>query len=496
MFDLTNKVQNFVANRFKSFIGPNANQDSGVRQPAQTVASDPVVSPTSAPSNAPAAPSGNQDSLFVGLVEALNTYQLTLAKQQKYDIADVYEIKFNPVALGAATLKKPGSTDRSKTAGKNVTSAKQALDADTDKVDNNSQTISIQAGMQVVQAIDQILRNSSFASDQALQLIDPVTQKTIANPKAGSGTVVWYKVSVQATDLGYDRSRRDHAYRMTYLITPYAVSNLETPFYPKSRYRGSHKSYNYWFTGRNTQIINFEQTYNNLYTLIITGEGPVSASRYLTHDYRDQYSYTAMPTSTQRTGQVTGSYTNNAVDSLTDFFYDPTSLANATLRIVGDPAWLQQGEASGGINNGQFTFAPFNADGSINYDSQQVVFDVSWNQPQDYDFSTGVMNVNNQKGLSRQNNTYQALFVKSFFNKGRFEQELTGQLILEHPELEDQPQEVATSAAAPVAPPPAFEEGFALNEGLSGPRSTGDTPNIVGNRRLVKTFIGPNPNKQ
>ena len=407
-----------------------------------------------APPKASAAPTGNQDYIFTGLVEALNTYQLTLAKEKKYDIADVYEIRFEPEALGASTLKKPGSTDRSKTANKNVTTVRQSKDPDTDKVNNNSQNISIQAGMQVVQAIDQILRTSSFASDQALQQVDPVTQETIPNPKVGGGTVVWYKVSVEAIDLGYDAARRDHAYRMTYLVTPYAVSNLESPFFPKSKYRGSHKSYYWWFTGQNTQIINFEQNFDSLYTLIITGEGPVAARQSLTRDYREMYSYTAMPTSTQKTGQSTGTYTNNAVDSLTDFLYDSKALTEATLRIIGDPAWLQQGEISGGITNGQFTFAPFNADGGINYDSQQIIFDVSWNQPQDYDFSTGVMNVNNQKGLSRQNNTYQAISVKSFFSKGRFEQELHGRRFEEN-------AEVGNPEPAP-APPSSFEEDFPL----------------------------------
>lgn len=470
MADLTNKQQNLVddgkfgsgfgagprrfgANNQQTVLGTGA----GVRQVAQ-----PTQTTTTAPAKATAAPTGNQNYIFTGLVEALNTYQNDLAKQNKYDIADVYEIIFEPVSLEESTIKKPGSTDRSKTANKNSDTAKETLDPNTDRVDNNSQNWPISQGTQVVQAIDQILRSSSFASDQALQQVDPVTQETIPNPKSGGGTTVWYKVSVQATSLGYDAARRDYAYRMTYLITPYAVSNLETPFFPKSRYRGSHKSYYYWFTGQNTQILNFEQAFNTLYTLILSGNGPVGARTQLTTDYRDQYSYTAMPTTTQKTGQATGTYTNNAVDSLTDFFYDPNSQSEVTLRIVGDPAWLQQGEASGGITNGQFTFAPFNADGSINYDSQEIVFDISWNQPQDYDFSTGVMNVNNQQGLSRQNNTYTATAVKSFFSKGRFEQELKGKQILESAQLEQQTPVVVPPAppkAAPKAPAP-FEEGF------------------------------------
>jgi len=479
MADLTNKEQNqtagFASNGGGAAFGnpllTRQGAKAGVRQVAQ-----PTQTTTTPPAKAPAAPTGNQNYIFTGLIEALNTYQNDLAKQKKYEIADVYEIIFEPLVLEESTVKKPGSTDRSKTANKNSDTAKETLDPKTDRVDNNSQNWPISQGTQVVQAIDQILRSSSFVSDQALQQVDPLTQEVLPNPKAGGGTTVWYKVSVQATSLGYDAARRDYAYRMTYLITPYAVSNLETPFFPKSRYRGSHKSYYYWFTGQNTQILNFEQTYNTLYTLILSGNGPVAARTHLTTDYRDQYSYTAMPTTTQKTGQATGTYTNNAVDSLTDFFYDPSAQNEVTLRIIGDPAWLQQGEASGGINNGQFTFAPFNADGSINYDSQDIVFDISWSQPQDYDFSTGVMNVNNQAGLPRQNNTYTATAVKSFFSKGRFEQEIKGKQLLESAELEKpEPAPVATAPAPPKASPKApvpkvdpydlNDTGFATNAG-------------------------------
>jgi hypothetical protein len=98
------------------------------------------------------------------------------------------------------------------------------------------------------------------------------------------------------------------------------------------------------------------------------------------------------------------------------------------MRIVGDPAWLQQGEVGLGVTARTFTFKPFNADGAINYDSQAVIFDISWNQPQDYDFSVGIMNVNNQQGRARQNYTYTAVSCKNFFSKGRFEQELEGKL--------------------------------------------------------------------
>jgi|694.fasta_scaffold57305_4 hypothetical protein len=420
-------------------------------QPATT------TNAANAPANAPAAPTGNQNYVFTGLAEFMNTYQNDLVKTGKREIADFYHIEFLPEDLGGSTLKKPLSTDRSKTALKDVSTAKEALDRDTDRVDNNSQNVSIQQGTQIVQAIDQILRSSNFVSDQALFDIDPVTQVQRPNPGAGGANTVWYKITVEATSLGYDGIIGDYAYNMNYLVTPYSVASVQSEFFPKSRYRGSHKSFQYWFTGQNTQILNFEQNFDYLYKLIITGAGAKSAAKLTTTDYREQYSRTNMPTTTQKTGQQTFDTTNQAADSFTDFFYSPTDAVNVKLRIIGDPAWIQQGEVAGGSSNGQFTFAPFNPDGTINYDSQAVIFDISWNQPQDYDFSVGIMNVNNQQGRARQNYTYTAVTCKSFFSKGRFEQELEGKLLIEPlavppaPRAEE-PAPVAPSVAVRTAP--------------------------------------------
>ena len=407
-----------------------------------------------APPKASAAPNGNTNYLFTGLAEALNTYQNQLVKDKKYQIADIYEFEFNPTILGQSKIKKPGSTDRSKTAGKQATTASQALNSKTDRVNNDSQNWSVQAGTQIVQLIDQIMRSSAYISEQATTQVDPITQKPIPSPGTGTGITTWYKVSVQATSLGYDVKRRDDAYRIKYLITPYAITQMASDYFPDSRYRGSHKRYNYWFTGQNTQVLNFEQTYNNLYRLTLNGLGPISQNQRQYVDSREVYGKTAMPTTSEKTGQQTGTYTNGAADSAADYLYSPGDLATSRIRIVGDPAWLQQGEVTNGIDAAQFTFSAFNLDGSINFDSQEVLFDVTWNQPQDYDFDTGVMNVNNQNGLSKQNNTYQAIECRSFFSHGKFEQELMGKQFVEFKKSQTKAEVRPTPKPKPIAKPP------------------------------------------
>jgi hypothetical protein len=462
MADLTNKTQNikpapgFAVNGGGAAFGnPNLTRQgakAGVRQPAQNT----TPTTNNSPAKATAAPTGNTKYIFTGLAEALNTHQNQLVKDRKYAIADIYEFEFNPVAMGEAKLKKPGSTDRSKTAGKEAKTAKEAKDPKTDSVNNNSQNWSVQAGTQVIQYIDQVMRSSSYIYDQATTQVDPNTQKPIPSPGTGTGITTWYKISVQATSLGYDSLRRDDAYRIKYLVTPYAITQMASEYFPDSTYRGSHKVYNYWFTGQNTQIINFEQTFNTLYKLTLSGIGAIDRSKILTTDYRDVYSKTYMPTTEQKTGQQTGTYTNAAADSAADYLYAPTDLVDVKLRIIGDPAWLQQGEVSTGISAQQFSFAPFNLDGGINFDSQEVLFDIGWNQPQDYNMETGVMNVNNQNGRSKQNNTYRAQSCRSFFSKGKFEQELEGKQLVEFKKSPTTaPAEVRPTVNTTAVKPPA-----------------------------------------
>ena len=163
----------------------------------------------------------------------------------------------------------------------------------------------------------------------------------------------------------------------------------------------------------------------------MSGIGP-DAQQRVTTDFRDQNRYIYMPTSPD---QATGAknYANEPGNNGASFLYDPSSLSTVRLRIVGDPAWLQQGDVATGVTARTFSFKPFNADGSINYDSQAVMFNVAFNTPTDYDLSTGIMDANAPiRGRPRQElYTFTAIQCKSIFSKGKFEQELEGRLLIE-----------------------------------------------------------------
>jgi hypothetical protein len=441
-----------------------------------------------APSKASAAPKGNTKEIFTGLAEALNTYQQRLLENKSIEIKDNYEIVFTP-GMQQAKMTRPGTeTDKTKVPLQNSDNPKNQK-PESNSVDKNARGMQISAGTPIVQVIDQVMKNSTYITDQQIYAINQ-DGESVATGKSPTGQTAWYKISVEATSLGYDTLRRDHAYNMKFVISPYAINTMQSNFFLNSRYRGSHKSYNYWFTGANNAILNFEQEFNNLYRLIISGIGQDIKQQTRT-DFRsrDQYRKVPLPTSEQ-SNQGADGYEGEPAANAADFLYSPTDMATVNIRIVGDPAWMQQGEVSVGVNERTFNFNPFNADGTINYDSQEVVFDISWNRPADYNLNTGLMEVtakNTKDNLPQENATYTAIKCRNYFTKGRFEQEITGKLLIEYDTTsarEGRPKEAQpTKARSPAEAAPGL-----LNEYLN--KKVG-VPDSLTNPTPVKTIITP-----
>jgi hypothetical protein len=399
-----------------------AAQNDAIRS-ATTAAT--AVDPTTSPPTAADAPSKGNNNIFTGLCDALNQYQKDLVKKGTYEIADQYHIDFAPASIGASKVTKPGPVTYKNTAGKNVKTAADKVDSATDQVNTNSQTWNILAGTQIVQLIDQVMRSSTYITGQQKVNIDENGKQT-KNDKAGSGGVTaWYKINLSANQLAYDKKRRDYAYSMTFTISPYAINQMASPYFPDSTYRGAHKAYNYWFTGANTQILSYEQDYNQAYYTTMTSN--VTGLAVPPPTGRDQFKQTHMATSEQR-GQGQANYVNEPADSAASFLYSITDFSEVRLKIVGDPSWMQQGEAAFGVNAATFEFHPFNADGTINYDSQEVTFTVSFSRPTDYDFNTGIMNISST-GTPQETFTFLAKSCKNVFSKGQFTQELVGSLL-------------------------------------------------------------------
>lgn len=151
---------------------------------------------SSAPPKASAAPVAGKQNIFVGLCASLNAHQQDLVKQKKREIADQYAVEFAPASTGAATLSRPGPQDAT-TAPMQTNDSASKLDPEKNNVNRSARTWPIKAGTQIVKVIDDVMRNSSFITDQQnveiTTAVDPVTgiQTQKANPKAGTGNMQW-----------------------------------------------------------------------------------------------------------------------------------------------------------------------------------------------------------------------------------------------------------------------------------------------------------------
>jgi hypothetical protein len=426
--------------------------DPGTSVRPPTVA--PAPSSSSPPPKAINAPSKGTNNVFNGLTEALNQHQKELEKQFPGYVADEYVIEFTDSVIKDAKVTKPNLNVYKNTAGKNVNTAADKLDNNTDAVNLNSQIWEITAGTQIVQLIDQIMRSSAYITSQANGNYDKDGKWNSASSNS-NGTIAWYKINISAQALKYDRVRRDFAYQIKYTISPYAINQMISPYFGSARYRGTHKVYNYWFTGLNTQIINYEQEYNQAYYTTLSGK-PGALAVALPQG-RDQIKNAYMATPEQRT-QGQANYTNDPSDSASAFLYSVADFAEVRMKIVGDPAWMQQGEVSKGVNTKNFDYKPFNEDGGINYDSQQVVFSVSFNRPSDYDLATGIMPQPGPTQGPQETVTFIAKTCRNVFSKGEFTQDLVGSLL----PLKNLPQSTA-----------------------NGRQPVGNTGNVAANTRIT-----------
>jgi hypothetical protein len=399
-----------------------------------------------APQNASAALNRNI-TIRQGLMTALNDYQLNLTKRGIYIYPDEYSIEFANPSIAQATIQTQNADKKSKPMAQGGTAADQTLGS-KQSMDNTNRTLGCTAGTQVVQFIDQILRNSGYIRAQALWEISENTglQKTTGRL---ADNVAWYKINLEAVPYAWDEKRNDYAYRMRYVISAYKINQMYSDYFSIPRYRGVQKQYNYWFTGENTSVLNYEQTYNALYHSVLSA-GSSNSQTVTNEAVKKSFQVRSNESSMGAAGRV-----NDIGASAAAFLYNPGDLANATVTIVGDPAWLQQGEAWAGVTASNFNFSAFLPDGTINFDSQQVLFEILINTPSDYNLNTGLMDPNDQSvifqsgrqpGAAKQSYVYIANTCVSEFAKGKFTQTVNGTLLAYYPDQTVKQQEQAAAS--------------------------------------------------
>jgi hypothetical protein len=254
--------------------------------------------------------------------------------------------------------------------------------------------------------------------------------------------VAWFKISMEAIPKEkFDTVRNQYAYKIKYTISPYKIVDLQSKYFPTPRFTGVQKEYKYWFTGENTSVLNYEENINGLYYLTLSGAGVNLAGTYLNQE-GEKINYNFQTASTESSQGADGKV-NEPVANASEYLFQPGALKEANVTIVGDPAWLQQGEGSLGQLKRNWNFGSFFPDGTLNFDGGQILFRIAFNAPADYDSSYGLVRpglATSQapgpaqgapNGPAQINRVYIAHTVTSSFNRGKFTQQLVGALKLD-----------------------------------------------------------------
>jgi hypothetical protein len=338
-------------------------------------------------------------------------------------------------AIRAASLLIPSDKLKSGWATSNAKNVLQAneLESVTAVPNSTRKNLTFKGGLSIVDAINGIIKQSDYLVS-ALDTIYATQQKGASGQPIVNTPLAkqlsWYNLSVEVANASFNTQLSDWVYDITYVIQPYATPAVYSPFISKTlRYYGPHKRYEYYFTGKNTEVITYEQNYDSTYfTVTLNNDGIFDPSNYSNNDSTAP-STTGKRTDLSRMGQpdIGLEAQNQVLTSL----YDVGALASAKLTIMGDPDFLMS-ENPSSLSQVYNTF--YGADGyTINPNGGQVFIEVDFKEAVDYDTGSGLMSVNENilffnypasikdsiKGVVFQ--VYEALCS---FNDGKFTQTL------------------------------------------------------------------------
>jgi hypothetical protein len=373
---------------------------------------------------------------ITSLLKTINENQQTLKNQGSLEIPNVYKVRFigDTSLLQNASLVSKADPDKAKQPMSRADNSDQVNEGTgvNAKPDPTKRLISFKYGIPIAQAINEIIKQSSYMED-ALKVVFVASEEP--DEDTGSPTVVtkknippikWYNLSTEIKTLGFDTKVGGFAYEITYVIQPYETPAAASPYTKSSKYYGPHKRYEYWFTGKNSEILSYEQTMDNtFFNVALTPNGdPASqgGGAVVTTEAGKKQNIST-------TGKLdVGMEAQNAY--MTSLF-DPGAYTKAKVSILGDPDYLAQ-ESPASINQVYNQF--YGTDGfTINPNGGQVFIEIDFKEAVDYKNSDGLMSINASiyfwnypaavankvKGVS-----YMVLDIEHSFRGGKFEQTL------------------------------------------------------------------------
>lgn len=445
------------------------------------------------------------------LVDHLNKQAAATAKSNKslpytYDITwsdeEVKRKIFDAKIVSPADLDQYKWTD---SGAKNTKEVNDAQSTKNSKPKNTERTHTIQANTSILRAIDEIISQSSFMED-ALSIVydtalEPNSEKedlsSIQKNPEGK-TFEWFSCQPEVSGHVWDTKTNKWVFKTTYYIKLYKAPIIDTAYaLPRSNYYGPFKRYEYWYTGKNSEILKYNHTLDNLYQNVVLSDSQNG----------DSSSASSTPSAPGKKSNLSSEgrqgnslETSNAIKT---YLYDPASVAEANITILGDPDYLgmppsKKAGSSGDLSQDQSLGTSavyrkfYDNDNVLDFGSGQVFIEIDFKEAVDYDKTggiPGVLDINdsiqfwgpsetevrkkaNAKGLRYMVNT-----ITSSFRQGKFQQDIVANL---KPYQEDaQDAKTTKEAEREKSTPSPSSSGPAPGNSSSTTTNTGLTPDKI-----------------
>lgn len=362
-----------------------------------------------------------------GLFTALNVQQQQLLDEGKILEKINYYVQFKPQAKGMedAPMWYDGNNSENRyngsTSGAKTTEQSNPFTEIRAFPDQSTKTISFVADTPIISAIEKIIKESSFMITSLLRLEDNYNAKN-KDPNIildNTKPIYWFAVTPELANPRWDSKINSWAYDILYMIEKFEVPLLYTDnVVPELGFYGIQKSYNYYLTGQNTEVLEYNQEINVAYQINLAGLNASATS--------PDVSLTNRPS-----GQSTQTAENLALTSqnaILTQIYDDKAFAKAKITIMGDPDYLAPPSTS--INELYQQF--YGGDGfTIKPSGGKNFVEIVFYEGQDYNTATGIFNINRSIGMTTLQDpsispgvVYEVIRVHSKFLNGKFTQEL------------------------------------------------------------------------
>jgi len=277
-----------------------------------------------------------------------------------------------------------------------------------------------------------------------------------------SGMIPWWRIDPQIYQLDSLKNMGKTGKKpalIVYRVIAYKVSpHIILP--PNSVPKGldvlkkeAIKEYNYIYTGKNTEIIDFNITLNNSFRLAVTADdyksnedvkqqkqtgqdaGEDTPQRQTTQDVGATAPENALPRQVsrtvlkQRTDGKGGGGKEDLSTRLARNFMDAVTIGSdmleLDLKINGDPYYLGD-SGVGNYTSPETNYRMVNSDGSMNYQNTEVYININFRTPTDWDINTGLYKNITDGGTLVQaySGLYKIRKVSSSFAQAKFTQTL------------------------------------------------------------------------